>query len=98
MNWIKLYLYITSVYFGSLFLNENYLFSMGNTVHDLGNYEKCLEFYEKALSIRKIVLGENHMDTASSYNKYVSQFCYSIINSIRSCKPLINKISCIYLY
>ena len=39
-------------------------FSIGVTHNALGNYYKALEFYEKALSIRKKVFGENHMDTA----------------------------------
>ena len=33
-----------------------------------GNYAQALEFYNKALAIRLKVLGENHPDTATSYN------------------------------
>ena len=34
----------------------------------LGDYDKALEFKNKALEIRKEVLGEKHRDTASSYD------------------------------
>ena len=33
-----------------------------------GDYDAALEYYNKALDIRKQVLGENHPDTATSYN------------------------------
>ena len=33
-----------------------------------GDYEKALEYNNKALPIRQSVLGENHPDVASSYN------------------------------
>ena len=33
----------------------------------LGDYDKALEYYNKALKISKAVLGENHRDTAMSY-------------------------------
>ena len=33
-----------------------------------GNYEKALEYYEKALAIREKVLGKEHSSTATTYN------------------------------
>ncbi|WP_333803344.1 tetratricopeptide repeat protein, partial [Sulfurospirillum sp.] len=33
-----------------------------------GNYDKALEWYEKALKIREKVLGSNHPDSATTYN------------------------------
>jgi tetratricopeptide (TPR) repeat protein len=42
--------------------------NIGNVYDDLGDYDKALEYHNKALEIRKSVLGENHPDTASSYD------------------------------
>ena len=33
-----------------------------------GDYDTALEYYNKTLDIRKQLLGENHPDTATSYN------------------------------
>ncbi len=41
---------------------------MGYVYGELGDYDKSLEYYNKALSIRQKVLGEEHPDTATSYN------------------------------
>lgn len=35
---------------------------------NLGEYEKALEYYMKALAIREKVLGREHPDTATTYN------------------------------
>ena len=51
--------------------NEIYAFPynfIGVVYWKLGEYDKALEFYNKALEIRKEVLGEKHTDTAMSYN------------------------------
>ena len=44
--------------------------------YSLGEYDKALEFYQKALKIRLHVLGENHPDVADSYSDI--GFCLSI--------------------
>ena len=36
--------------------------------HDLGDYDKSLEYYFRALAIREKVLGLEHPSTATSYN------------------------------
>ena len=41
---------------------------LGCDYDDLGDYDKALEYHNKALEIRKDVLGENHPDTADSYS------------------------------
>ena len=41
---------------------------IGVAYDKLGEYEKALEFFQKALKIRLQVLGENHPDVATSYN------------------------------
>ena len=46
----------------------------GRGFYSLGNYEKALEWYEKALAIREKVLGEEHPDTASTYNNMATTF------------------------
>jgi tetratricopeptide (TPR) repeat protein len=40
----------------------------GESYYKKGQYDKAIEYYEKALVIRKKELGENHPDTATSYN------------------------------
>lgn len=42
--------------------------SIDKLLHYIGKYESAEKYYEKALKIREEVLGENHPDTASSYN------------------------------
>lgn len=42
--------------------------NIGIVYANLGDYDKALEYYFKALEIYKVVLGEKHSDTASSYN------------------------------
>ena len=42
--------------------------NIGVVFDNLGDYDKALEYYFKALEIRKEVLGEKHTDTASSYS------------------------------
>lgn len=44
------------------------LSGLGNVVLELGNYKKGEELHEKALLIRRKILGENHKLTADSYN------------------------------
>ena len=34
----------------------------------MGDYKKALEYFELSLNIRKKILGEEHLDTATSYN------------------------------
>lgn len=40
----------------------------------MGNYPKALEFYEKSLKIRVKLLGEKHLNTATSYNNMGSVY------------------------
>ena len=42
--------------------------NIGNVYRKLGDYDKALEYHNKALEIKKAVLGEKHRDTADSYN------------------------------
>ena len=42
--------------------------NIGIVYYNLGEYDKALEYYFKALEIQKAVLGEKHRDTAVSYN------------------------------
>ncbi len=42
--------------------------NIGIVYDNLGDYDKALEFKNKALEMFKAVLGENHSDTAMSYN------------------------------
>ena len=42
--------------------------NIGNVYHKLGDYDKALEYHNKALEIKKDVLGEDHPNTAHSYN------------------------------
>ncbi len=39
---------------------------MAGVYQALGDYEKALEYYEKALTVFKAELGENHPDTQSA--------------------------------
>ncbi len=45
------------------------LFYMGERHENLGNYNQAFEKYEKALRIRKKIIGHNHLTVAESYNK-----------------------------
>ena len=40
----------------------------GNILHVLGDYDKAIEYHEKALKIRLNKLGEDHLSVATSYN------------------------------
>ncbi|XP_046855133.1 uncharacterized protein LOC124448164 [Xenia sp. Carnegie-2017] len=42
--------------------------NLGNVYSDTGNFDKAIEFHEKALEIRKQSLGPNHVDVAWSIN------------------------------
>ncbi len=42
--------------------------NIGSVYDKIGDYNKALEFYEKAINIREKVLGTEHPDTATSYN------------------------------
>ncbi len=42
----------------------------GNIYYHLGLYQKAEPLYLKALIIREKILGEEHPDTASSYNNF----------------------------
>ena len=42
--------------------------NLGTSYYSLGNYNKAIEYYKKALEIRINTLDENHPDVASSYN------------------------------
>ena len=48
--------------------NANILSDYGRIYYILGEYDKAIGYYEKALKIRKVSLGENHPSTATSYN------------------------------
>ena len=45
------------------------LHNIGLVYANQGDYPKSLEYYEKSLAIRLSILGENHPDVATSYNK-----------------------------
>ena len=42
-------------------------YSLGITQHKLGNYTSALQSHQRALDIRRKLLGEEHSDTAQSY-------------------------------
>jgi predicted enzyme related to lactoylglutathione lyase len=48
--------------------------NIGSVYDKIGDYNKALEFYEKALNIRKKVLGTEHPNTATSYNNIGSTY------------------------
>jgi tetratricopeptide (TPR) repeat protein len=54
-------------------------FNLAKIYYELANYEKAKELYEKALKIREEILGENHPDTASSYNS-LGNIYYRLLN------------------
>ena len=56
-------LFFTEIQFGVLC-------SIGNVFDLMGKPEKALENYNKSLAIKKKVLGCEHLDTASTKNKY----------------------------
>ena len=41
---------------------------MASVYDSLGEYNQAKELYEKALTIRKKIFGEDHADVATSYN------------------------------
>ena len=54
---------------GSEKKNSARLFNnIAGVYHTQGNYEKALEYYEKALVIQEKVLGKEHPNTAATYN------------------------------
>ena len=44
-------------------------FDAGSIIYSTGEYDKALEYHNKALTIRENVLGTDHPDTATSYNQ-----------------------------
>ena len=40
----------------------------------LGEYDQTIELYEKALTIRKKIFGEDHADVATIYSKLASVY------------------------
>ncbi|XP_046854991.1 uncharacterized protein LOC124448023, partial [Xenia sp. Carnegie-2017] len=48
--------------------DEIKLMPHGNVFYETGNYDKAIEFHEKALEIQKQSLGPNHVDVAGSLN------------------------------
>ena len=48
--------------------------NIGSVYNDKGEYDKALEFHNKALTIRKAKLGEEHPDVAGSYNNIGSVY------------------------
>ncbi len=57
-----------SVKVGALFNN------LAEVYYRQGFYEKALDYYRKALSIRELILGNEHPDTAHTYNNLASIF------------------------
>ena len=51
-----------------------FLFNLGSALDDFGEYDRAIEFYERSLKITLAVLGENHPDTATSYNNLGSAY------------------------
>ena len=47
---------------------------MGSSYSELGQHHKALEYQEKALAIRLKAYGEEHPDTATSYNNVGSSY------------------------
>lgn len=45
----------------------NALLSIGNVYFDWSDYDTALDYYQKSLSLRKRVSGENHKETANCY-------------------------------
>ena len=50
--------------------------NMAGVYEDLGEYEKAMEYYGKALAIRERVLGTEHPDTAATYNNMANVYYY----------------------
>lgn len=48
---------------------------LGYHLHSMGDYQVARPYYEKALEIRKKVLGDEHPDTAKSLNN-LAMLCY----------------------
>ena len=72
--------------------DDIYAILLNNLValHDsMGEYEKALPLYEKALKIHKEVLGENHPDTATNYNNLAS--LYESMGEYEKALPLYEK-------
>jgi len=49
--------------------NANKLYTQGNQEYKICHYEQALTCYDEALKIQKKLLGEQHLDTANSYNE-----------------------------
>jgi len=48
--------------------------NIGQASYNKGEYDKVIEFYNKALKIRLVTLGENHPSTATSYNNIATLY------------------------
>lgn len=44
------------------------LIALGNEYFDLGEYSKCLDYYERSTKIKKNILGEFHPDVALCFD------------------------------
>jgi hypothetical protein len=53
--------------------------SIGNTQHEMKDYKSALESHQHALQIRLKLFGEDHCDTALSYNNIGVIHCYNNI-------------------
>ena len=53
-----------------------FFLNLANIYSGLGEYKKALPFFKKALKLQKEKLGENHLDTATTYNNLASVYYF----------------------
>ena len=59
--------------------------SIAIVLKEQGQYDVALDWYKKALATRVKLVGDNHLDTAQTYNKCVFTLCLfrcTILNSV----------------
>jgi len=67
----------------------NFYERLGNIYRHLGEYSRALHLFQKVVEIREKILGENHIDTATSYNNLA--LIYNTIGEYAKALPFYTK-------